>query len=288
MKKKMFMRKKKGEVYVYHKKVSGEDVLCILWILFRKNFKNKKKKIKRVWIGNVVCDQLFRLQRQTRMQLPILSSKFVLHLAVQSKRPNSNLSKIQLHVQSILSKFACCNVKFFFFLLIFFYLRINKQTKKIRLCDYAKNDADWKHCPTSCNCWDKMCLQVCRFLSMVQTMPLVIEALLAQMRRLGDNASDEQVGRGAHPRLCKLAPYQQRCDLILHLASTQDCTMDGLALQNYLINTLLQLKSKYLHPTAQLFAGTMTLISITLTINQTSTISWIMPSYFCFVFFAVE
>ncbi|ETO31982.1 hypothetical protein RFI_05135, partial [Reticulomyxa filosa] len=42
----------------------------------------------------------------------------------------------------------------------------------------------------------------------------LIDALLAQMMKVGSNADDERVSRGEYSRLCKSAIYCQMCDII--------------------------------------------------------------------------
>ncbi|ETO32270.1 hypothetical protein RFI_04844, partial [Reticulomyxa filosa] len=68
---------------------------------------------KRVWIGYFVCDQLFRVQRRYKQECnqPHYLEDLFLTFRCQSRSHNSNLSKVQLQVQTILSKFACCFVR---------------------------------------------------------------------------------------------------------------------------------------------------------------------------------
>ncbi|ETO01533.1 hypothetical protein RFI_35907 [Reticulomyxa filosa] len=55
----------------------------------------------------------------------------------------------------------------------------------------------------------------------------VIEALFAQMRKVGDNAADEKVGRSAYPHLCKPSLYYQMRDIVWHLAFHTTSTLNG-------------------------------------------------------------
>ncbi|ETO35418.1 hypothetical protein RFI_01645 [Reticulomyxa filosa] len=111
---------------------------------------------KRVWIGDIVCDQLLgTTSRQTRMQSPIPSGRFIFSFSLS----NTGVP-IQTFAKSNFTSKEYCQSSH---AVLSNAPIMSKQIKKLNYATMRcfddgkwKNDADWKYYPTSCNCWDKM------------------------------------------------------------------------------------------------------------------------------------
>ncbi|ETO07535.1 hypothetical protein RFI_29857 [Reticulomyxa filosa] len=165
----------------------------------------------RASIVDVVNDQLFRVQHWCKrefnrqhylqpQQIYFFQSRCTMHASIKYKLAQGPIrpKHVAHNFAAILSIVQCCNC--------YFEVSLIKGQRILGIivqpAAIAGTNCDGKHVVIIS--WHKHVFDV-------------IDALLAQMRKVGDNAADEQVGRGAYP-LVQIALYCQSLDLIMHLA----------------------------------------------------------------------
>ncbi|ETN98738.1 hypothetical protein RFI_38749 [Reticulomyxa filosa] len=243
--KKKYHEKKGSITYIKRYEVDSIDCvllkICKVELMISTPSSNRSCNSEyRVWTGDSVCDRQFWSQHVATNKKQTTNTicsydRFIFNVLLSKTYPKHNFTSKSYcaTLPTILSNAVMLSPFTSFFL---FKKQANKQANKIRLCEYKvpllngkKNDilgmivqpaaiagANFDEKFVICFPWQRYAF-------------CVIEALLAQMGKMGYNASDEQVGRGTHLHLRKQAQYSQRRIFIRHLASTQDAARNGQA-----------------------------------------------------------